>query len=261
LILLLAFLLPLAVYLLVLGGVNRRPHPVVVSGVWDFIGLLFAASGFLLVGGPAILSGLNERWRRWWLLGEGGASAATADGGWHFWVFLSVLYFGVVVGGAAWLLLRRRHLTAIYNVSLTAVEQSLAEVCRQLGVHPVRSGNLFLFNIVVGPAPDPPTGIQEGLPVKDPFPLPSAAKGQDPLGQAAVLEVDSFAAMNHVTLRWDPADQPLRRAVEAELTRRLAETPGPDSELGGWLLFVGLTFLGMCLMVAVALLLGRLLGR
>jgi hypothetical protein len=260
LILLLAFLLPLAVYLLVLGRINRRPHPVVVSGVWDFIGLLFAASGFLLVGGPAILSGLNERWRRWWLLGEGGASASTADGGWQFWVFLSVLYFGVVVGGATWVLLRRRHLTAIYNVSLAAVEHTLAEVCRHLGVDPVRSGNLFLFNIVVGPAPAPRAGdeaIQSGAD----FPLKPAAKVLNPFTQAAVLEVDSFATMNHVTLRWDPADQPLRRAVEAELSRRLALTPGPDSELGGWLLFVGLTFLGMCLMVAVAFLLGRLLGR
>src|SRR4051812_39089865 len=36
---LLAFLLPLGVYLIVLGALNRRRHPVLVSGTWDFIGL------------------------------------------------------------------------------------------------------------------------------------------------------------------------------------------------------------------------------
>jgi hypothetical protein len=44
-------LTPVVLYLLYLGmGVNRRKHPVVVRGGRDFLGLLFAAAGFLLVG-------------------------------------------------------------------------------------------------------------------------------------------------------------------------------------------------------------------
>ena len=48
---LLAFVI-LAIYLLILGAINRRQHPLMVYGPWDFAGVLFAASGFLLFGGP-----------------------------------------------------------------------------------------------------------------------------------------------------------------------------------------------------------------
>jgi hypothetical protein len=268
--LLLAFLLPLAVYLLVLGFLNRRPHPLLVSGVWDFIGLLFAASGFLLVGGPGILSSLNERWRMYWLLGQQPGPGG-GGGGWQFWVFLSALYFGLVVAGSAFLLWRRRHLTAVYNVDPAVAEDVLAEVCQGLGVRPVRSGNLFLFGIVVGRAPPARFGVREGiqaphyLPVGGealPAPAPAApAPGSDLLGQAAILEVDAFGLMNHVTLRWDPPDPPLRHEVEAALARRLAETPAPDSELGGWLLVLGFCLLCVTILAGIGLVIARLVAR
>ncbi len=260
--LLLAFLLPLAFYLLVLGVLNRRPHPLLVSGVWDFIGLLFAASGFLLFGGPGILGGLNERWRMYWLLGQPPGGGGPSESGWQFWVFLSVLYFVLVVTGSAYLLFRRRHLTAIYNVDPAAAEEALAEVCQGLGVQPVRSGNLFLFGIVVGRAPR--FGVREGI--QAPHYLPAdgrealprtasapASPGPDLVGQAAILEVDPFPLMNHVTLRWDPPDPPLRREVEAALARRLAETPAPDSELGGWLLVLGFSLLCLTTLTGLVL--------
>src|ERR1700758_3195552 len=49
------FFFPIALYCLILGMINRRPHPVMVSGSWDFFGLLLAASGLLLFGGPTVL--------------------------------------------------------------------------------------------------------------------------------------------------------------------------------------------------------------
>ena len=58
-----AFLFPLAVYCLILGLINRRRHPLMVSAAWDFAGLLFAASGFLAFGLPGILNGFTERGR------------------------------------------------------------------------------------------------------------------------------------------------------------------------------------------------------
>jgi hypothetical protein len=262
--LILAFLLPLSLYLLVLGVLNRRPHPLLVSGVWDFIGLLFAASGFLLFGGPGILGGLNERSRRYWLLGQQAGAGGGSGDNWQFWVLLSVVYFVLVVGGSAYLLLRRRHVTAIYNVDPVAAEEALAEACMSLGVPPVRSGNLFLFGIVVGRTPGgrngPRTGIQaphylpadgrEALPRTAPA---AKAKGTDLLGQAAVLEVDAFPLMNHVTLRWDPPDPPLRHEVESALARRLAGSPAPDSDLGGWLLVLGFALLCLTTLAGLGL--------
>src|SRR5437016_2779703 len=82
------FLLPLAVYLLLLGHINRQPRPVVVSGTWDFIGVLFAGSGFLLFGGPAILTSLGESWRMFWLLGETNVTRDSLAAQWSFWVSL-----------------------------------------------------------------------------------------------------------------------------------------------------------------------------
>jgi hypothetical protein len=258
---LLAFLLPLAVYLVLLGAVNRRPHPLVVSGVWDCIGLLFATSGFLLLGGPAILSSLHERWRLYWLLGQ--APGPGGEGPWPLWMVLSALYFLLVLLGSAWALHRRRHLTAIYNVEPVAVEQTLAEVCARLGLRPVRSGNLLLFGIVAGPAVEPPAGLTDGIPAPAHLATtrPVAASPTAPGGraaQAAVLEVDAFPLMNHVTLRWDPADPPLRHDIEAALRQRLSETLGPASDLGGWLLLVGSTLLFGTALGAALLMLARL---
>jgi hypothetical protein len=142
---LLAFLLPFSIYLFVLGSLNRRRHPVMVSGVTDFIGVLFAASGFLLLGGPSVLSSLNERWRMFWLLGE--RPTATSEGFWQFWIFLSVLYFLIVVTGAALVLRTQRHLTSVYNVEPGLIQRCLVQVCEQMGLDPARSGNLFVFGV------------------------------------------------------------------------------------------------------------------
>ena len=56
----LVFLFPLAIYCLIVSLLNRRPRPVMVSGTWDFAGVLFAVSGFLLLGGPVMLTSLSE---------------------------------------------------------------------------------------------------------------------------------------------------------------------------------------------------------
>src|SRR5882724_2545508 len=53
---LLAFLLPIGFYCLILATMNRRSRPLMVSGVWDAIGLLFAVAGFFVVTAPMLLS-------------------------------------------------------------------------------------------------------------------------------------------------------------------------------------------------------------
>jgi hypothetical protein len=262
----LAFFLPLALYLIVLGAINRRRRPLMVSGTWDFIGILFAASGFLLCGGPAVLGGLNERWRMFWLTGQRGAGPGGADGAWQFWVFLSALYFVVVVAGSAYLLWSQRQLTAVYNVERRAVEQALAQVCERLGLRPVRSGDLFLFGMAPagsdrkedrlreppgGGVRAGPYGPADGPPPADSRAWGAAARGSpgrlipagELLGQTATLQLDDFALMRHVSLRWDPADSPLRQEVEGALAGQLAEAPAARGELGGWLLLLGLFLL------------------
>jgi len=56
-----SLLFPLAFYFLVLGMINRRTEPLMVSGRWDFVGLLCALSGFLLINGPGLIDRLYSR--------------------------------------------------------------------------------------------------------------------------------------------------------------------------------------------------------
>ena len=57
----LVFLFPLAFYILFLAYLNARQRATMVAGVWDFVGVLFALSGFLILGGPLIIRGLHEQ--------------------------------------------------------------------------------------------------------------------------------------------------------------------------------------------------------
>jgi hypothetical protein len=236
---LLAFLLPFSIYLTILGSVNRRRHPVMVSGVTDFIGILFAASGFLLFGGPGILSSLNERWRMFWLLGQ--RPGASAEGFFQFWIFLSALYFMIVVTGAALVFRSQRHLTAVYNAEPGLIQRCLVHVCEQMGLDPARSGGLFVFG--VEPAGTAAAALDEGVQT-----APAAL-----LHETAVLELVPFTRMRHVTLRWDPADSALRREVETELAKVLQETPVGPSELGMWLTLIGVTLFGLTVVAGVTL--------
>lgn len=246
---LLVFFFPLAVYLLLLGLLNRHRHPLLVSGVWDGIGLIFGVSGFLLFAGPAVLSIVSERWRWFWLLGRGDVSLAAAEGAWPTWMFLAFLYFLLVVGGAALYLWRQRRLTAIYNISADSIERAVTDICKELGINLIRSGDLFLF----GPSDgfllrrDHKELISSSLPNRH-----GSNVGWE---QSAILEVNSFPLMHHVTLHWEPAVSPLRRTVETELSHRLSETLSDDGLLGGLLLTLGLLLLSFNLAGAFFLIL------
>ncbi len=273
---LLAFFLPVAIYLLVLGGINRRRYPLMVSGVWDFIGILFAASGFLLVGGPAILSILSsgsERSRLFWLLGKAG-SGQSSDGGWQAWVFLSVIYFAGVVAGAGWVLWRQRHLTSIYNADPGLVERCLDKIFARLGIQPVRSGSLYLFGLAGEPSHPQRGPGHEGIQAPHYLPGPSPVRtdagpqvavtgsdanttGADFLGQTAILELETFASLRHVTLRWDPVDSLFRQEIESQLARSLAEMPAEESEVGSWLMAISLGLLALLFLGGLLVLLLR----
>jgi hypothetical protein len=250
--------LPIAVYLLLLGALNRARHAVLVSGTWDFAGVLFAASGFLLCGGPAVLSLLNDRWRESWLVSQAGDHAPTSPGS-LFWLLLFFVYYVLILVCAAFLIRRQRRLTAVYNALPQTVESALAQAFDRLGLHPSRTGPLYLFD----PPPDAAAEAKrhQSEAIQAPY-LPSPASRAETLqrpltghpqwtGKAtgrAVLEIEAFPAMKHVTLRWDPAEALLREEVEKELAQRLAECPAPRNEMGAWLTVLGLAILGITLL-------------
>src|SRR5262249_47656505 len=108
---LLVFLAPLAIYCLVLAMLNRRPLPVMVRGVWDCVGLIFAASGFLLVVAPTLINRLYAN-----ALGNQPLDSGEFYEIWlEYWI-LTLLYYVVVSVGIVVLLWSRSTKTVIYNV-------------------------------------------------------------------------------------------------------------------------------------------------
>jgi hypothetical protein len=248
-VLLLALVLPpLAVYLLALGWVNRRPRPVTAAGTWDFAGVLFALSGFLLFGGPALLGSLDEQSRWYWLLGQAEPAAAAAGDG-RAGLAVRLLYFAAVAGAAAFALWRGRGLTSIYNVDAHSVFPALEQALRRLGLHALRAGDAFILGQEAAPGVKAKEeGIQAAPPPAAPPTRPSAA-----------VHVDVFPLMRHATLRWTPADAAPRREVERELALALAETAPPDADsiLGAALSLVGVVFFVIALVSAGLLLVFR----
>jgi len=211
------FFLPLGLYLLALGHVNRRVRPLMLSGTFDAVGLLFGLSGFLVLGGPAVLTALQERWRILWLMGDPGPVRESLAANQAWWVLAAGTYFLAVLAGCAWHLSRSRALTSVYNVEPELLREELNGACRSLGLSPLVAGDLYQFG-----------------------------EGQD----VALLDLEPFEAMKHVTLRWSPLDSPLRPMLERELARRLDEAGSPDHEAGLWLMTAGL-FVLLLALVAV----------
>jgi hypothetical protein len=263
--LLLAFLLPpLALYLIVLGWINRRPRPILTAGTWDFAGVLFAVSGFLLIGGPAFLSSLDEKSRLFWLLGDAESSRPSPGANWTFWIVARLIYFGIIAGGAASVLWRCRRLTSVYNVDSQGIITALEQTFQRLGLNALRTGDSFLLG---GRAADVARqsvkgeGIQTTA-IAEPT-REISASGSVALaliGRRTALHVDVFPLMRHATLRWDPADSPLRREVEKELASKLAEVPAPEQEplLGGCLSLLGVGLFALTLVAGGFLVLSRL---
>lgn len=218
-----AVLAPLGLYLLILGWINRQPRPVLVSGTLDFVGVIFAVSGFLLLGGPAILTSLHERWRTLWLLGEVGNVTDGLTQASRIYLLVAVGYLVLLILVFGLTLWQRRRLTVIYNVDLETVEEALESVSRTLGLEMVRSGPTYVFGLFDSP-------------------------------EKTVLHLESFVLLKHVTLRWDAPTAAIRPQVEAELDRYLQHSLSPDHETGLWLTLMGSTLLGVSGMVALVLL-------
>jgi hypothetical protein len=257
--LLLAFLFPVTIYLLVLGVIHRRRAPLLVAGTWDFAGVLFAASGFLLIGGPVILTVLNERWRFNFFLGH--EHPGDGDESWHVWTAVWSLYFLVVALGSGLLIWLRRNTTSIYNVEPRLLELGLVQVLDALGWKWVRSGMRFYLTGPVGVS-ERGEAISSVMQAAQRFPSPrgrpvptdvDVEENGRFLDGVPVVELDPFWLLFHAGLTWHNTSKPVRRQIETELERVLERLPTGENPVGSWLLSLA-AFL-FCLMIGVLLLL------
>lgn len=191
-------LTPLAVYLFWLAVLARREHPTVVSGPWDFTGLVAGLSGFVLFGGGLVLTLLQSNFR-YWMRGNFEAFRGAWASEKYSWMLLAGLYLLFVIGGIALTLASRRRSLVVYNVEPAEFEATLAEVFEHLGRPVERRGNQWV-------------------------------------GGVPLFELDRFDGGKTVTLRWVADDRLLFQEVERLLRGAVAGLAPGDNPAGLWLM-------------------------
>jgi hypothetical protein len=243
-----------------------------ISGSWDFAGVLFALSGFLLIGGPLILEGLNRTGRSLWLRSEADSAQTVGEYWWFIRVALWALYFATLAACSIFLLWKRARTTSIYNVDPPAFDEALAGVLNRLPVHWARARNRVFIAfpaspdglakeespLVVRGSPDPALSATAGLleteadarsgqstGAAQPRPDPRGARIPEIMSResTSVLALDTFPAMRHVTLQWPREAGPWRQEIEAELANTLRDVYTRDNPAGLWLMSIGSTLL------------------
>ncbi len=254
LLLLAVFLFPIGVYCGVLGLINRRLRPLMVNGAWDFVGLLFASSGFLLVVGPAVLSGQYHRNLFEFSFGRPSPGQTLHDI-WSLWWGIWLFYFLVVLGGGAFLLWWRGRSTVVYNVEPEELERTFLETLEHLGLSASRVGDRYTIQ-VASPAAAA-VGADDTAITATP-PRPATTLG---LSEPAVVELDAFPALFHVTLHWRVFAPALRAEVERELGRALAKLETPENNTATWFLSISTSIFLLIFLALGAIIFGSMLSR
>ena len=234
---LVAFLMPVGVYCLLLASINRRPRPVMVNGGWDSVGLLFAASGFLLVTIPMLFT---EFYRR---------TVTTADGEQivNIWLSQWALWLGyfLFVVCAGWLMvLWRRAKTIIYNVDPEFFPRAMEQTLVLSELEGKRHSAKLILVPAIPRTAEESTAIMEG----------TAKPANPPTDhRRADLEIESFPSMCHVTLHWGPSTPGMREQVERELAKNLEAAAPLENAAAGWFLSVSGLILGAVSAIVVAM--------
>lgn len=187
------------VYLAILARINQRERPVVVSGIWDFIGLLGGMSGFLTMGMVVFVFVVQSNAR--YLFRQDWESLRTAWANEQQYWILSVLGYLLIVAGMTTLtLLNRTRTLSVYNVDRAAVEQAVDGTLADTGFASAhRSGNVW-----------------------------SETK--------ELVRMDPTPIFHHVALRFLMEDPRIREEWERALRLRLAQVVTPENPSGLWLL-------------------------
>ncbi len=248
----LIFLFPLALYSLALAYLNRSRRPVLVPGVWDAVGLLFGLSGFLLWTVPTFLTVLLTRAVGALPIGE---ALAAWEHAWLVWL----IYYGLVAIVVLVMLALRRHKTLVYNVDPDRFADRLGAALAELGLDSVARGNrrviapaeAFTTTEVAPTAITADAGRLPALPALTAAPV-KTLRAMPGGPRYAELIVDPFVAMRNVTLHWESYTPRVRREIESQLARTLADAVAPDNPAAGWFLsFSGLVFGAITLLAAL----------
>jgi hypothetical protein len=176
---------------------TRRDRPTAISGTWDFVGVLVALSGFIIVGGGLVLTLLQSNFR-YWMRGNAEAIRSAWIQESTTWMMFVIFYLVAVIGCSTLILLARRRTLVVYNVEPAAFEMALVEVFDHLGCAVDRRGRLWT-------------------------------------GTTPFCEVDTFSAGRTVTLSWLSEDKRLFEEVIRQLRGALATQVTAENPVHHWI--------------------------
>jgi hypothetical protein len=224
-----------------------------VHGSWDFLGVLLAVSGVLLVLVPALLGTFYLRTMAE-IPPEVNAQEIIVELARHWWLVWAA-YYVMLLSGCFLLLWFRRHRTVIYNVDATAFLQVLEDALDSANLEYSRAGAStwrLLPARVADIAPAEKMAVMPGEPRSHSALAQSADK---PLSGSGEIEVEPFTVMCNVTLHWRGAARQLRPEVEAELAKRLEDAWAQENPAAGWLLGLSGLLFGFVFLTGVMLIL------
>jgi hypothetical protein len=195
-----------------------------------------ATAGFLIVGGPLILSGIHDTWRLIVFRGNFASIRAYLAESSTPWLFLWAGYFVLVVGGSAWLLWRRRNVSVVYNLDAATAHAVIADALDRLNLPWTRHDAVYFIGF----------GSLEPAKALGPSNLPDVTAAR------AVLEMMPAPALRHVTLAWSYSDGKLQQPFDTEFRRALEKVGSPENPAAGWFLGAA-TVLFVLLLILLAL--------
>jgi hypothetical protein len=244
--LLIAFLFPLFGYLLVLGLVNRLPSPLMVPGTWDFAGVLFSVSGFILAGSGYFIYRMGDLCRSF------GFEPV------FVWIF-AILYLLLVVLVALFVLTQRRSYTLIYNVDPNVFERVLGHVLDEGGFQWTRTGNQL---VIQASASQPALEYAAEATLTEPAIPQKVASTRLTAPGLASLALSPSRLGRCVALRWesfsDRSEQAIRQEIERGLDRELDGVFTEKNPLGSWFISLAIFLFSVVLTLVVLLVLIRL---
>lgn len=185
-------LTPLALYMTWLGAVNRRPHPTVLGGRWDLAALVAGLSGFILFGGALLVAAFQSN-ARLALRGNAKQFESALEQERVAWALTAGGYLLVVGGWVTLGMLARSRTLSVYNIDREAAEEAVNAALADAGAAGTRFGDAWTVD------------------------------------SRTAIEIKSFHALRHATVRLIHIDRRLGEEVVRGLHKRLADTPGADN--------------------------------
>ena len=217
-------LMPLALYLLFLASLNHRRRPTWMSGRWDFTALLLGLSGFLLLGGPLMVTLIDSTWRGMLFGGNFDRHRSAWDANSRIWSVTAVGYLLALIGFVVYVMNRRESVAVVYNIDLPSINGLIARAAGKLGLtaREVPGGWEFSRSLSSG-------GLDLDL---------VQLRGQRTAGR---LSVDAFDAFRNVTMRWSNCDPKVRLAIDDEIRGMCDQAESVENAAAGWLMTAAVT--------------------